>query len=408
MKVVGIIAEYNPFHNGHQYHIEETKKQTNADYVVAVMSGNFLQRGAPALLSKYQRTQMALMYGVDLVLELPTIYATASAEFFATGAVLMLESLGIVDQLCFGTEAGDLEQLNQIADLLLEEPHEYKELLNAYLRAGNSFPTARSKALSELLKDPSFDSILANPNNILGIEYIKALRKYNCIMKPLTIKRVKADYHDTTIYEKISSATAIRHSIIEESSPSFVLRDVPVHVGNLLKDCYNLNYPVQFNDFSLLLQAKLIGNPILSNYLDMNKELESRLQKRNNYTFSIEELAEEIKTKQVTRTRIDRCLTHILLEITQKQLEEFRNDGWIYYERILGFRKDSSELLAKLRKSSKVPVINKLSHGKKLLSPNGLAMLEQDINATHLYNLIIFHKFGTTLKNEYKTGIIQI
>lgn len=408
MKVVGVIAEYNPFHNGHWYHIEEAKRQSGADYVVVVMSGNFLQRGAPALLNKYQRTQMALMHGVDLVLELPAIYATGSAEFFATGAVLMLEALGIVDYLCFGSEAGDLEHLNEIAALLLTEPPQYKELLNQSLRGGDSFPVARSNALKAILKNSPTQAILTNPNNILGIEYLKALIKYNCRIKPLTIKRIKSEYHDTTINEQISSATAIRTSIINENSPTFVLNDVPNKVGNLLKDCYNLNYPVQFNDFSLPLQAKLINQTNLSQYLDMNEELEFRLLKKNNYTLSIDQLAEEMKSKQITRTRINRCLTHILLDLKQNQLEQFINDGWIYYERILGFQKSSSKLLARLRKTSAVPIINKLSNGKKLLPPNGLTMLEQDIQATHLYNLIVLDKFGTTLKNEYKTGIIQI
>jgi predicted nucleotidyltransferase len=184
MKIAGIVAEYNPFHNGHQYHIEETKKQTGADYIIAVMSGDFVQRGAPAFLDKYERARAALLGGCDLVLELPVIYSTASAEFFASGAVRLLDGLGICAFLSFGSEEGNLKPLYQLAELLTEEPEEYKRILKLHLKSGLSFPAAREQALEEYfltnlkeMRNISIPSFLKGSNNILALEYLKTLKK---------------------------------------------------------------------------------------------------------------------------------------------------------------------------------------------------------------------------------------
>ncbi len=221
MKVCGVIAEYNPFHNGHAYHIEESKKKTGADAVVCVMSGNFVQRGVPALFDKWTRAEMALKNGVDLVVELPTYYATASAEFFAQGGIGLLDSMGVVDVLSFGAKTEDLDTLKRIANILYLEPEEYKDLLKAELKKGFSYPAARSTALKVFTKK-EFDSkyiteILLDANNILAVEYLKALMYNNSLIQPQIILRKGEDYNSVNVVDGMCSSTAIRKMIQEEN-----------------------------------------------------------------------------------------------------------------------------------------------------------------------------------------------
>ena len=213
MKIVGIIAEYNPFHNGHQYHIEEALKITGADAAIVVMSGDFVQRGAPAIMPKHLRAKMALNGGASLVLELPVPYATGSAEYFAYGAVSLLDQLGCVDAICFGSECGNISELAELSKLLVEEPDEYKAYLSSYLKVGHSFPLARQLAVHDYLKSETADELLAKPNNILGIEYLKALYRLNSDMQAYTIQRISSNYHDQDLQENYSSASAIRNEL---------------------------------------------------------------------------------------------------------------------------------------------------------------------------------------------------
>ena len=216
MKVAGIIAEYNPFHRGHQYHIEETRKKTGADYVVVVMSGDYVQRGEPAIADKYMRTQMALSGGADLIIEMPTIYATASAEYFATAGIGILDKLGCVDYLSFGSEWADIEDFSAYASLFLEEPEEYKEILQEQLKLGKSFPEARAFAAGKILfnsKPEKAIEFLKEPNHILGLEYIKALKRRNSSIEPIVIKRKHNHYHESKLTKGYSSATAIRQTM---------------------------------------------------------------------------------------------------------------------------------------------------------------------------------------------------
>ena len=216
MKVAGIIAEYNPFHKGHQYHIEETRKKTGADYVVVVMSGDYVQRGEPAIADKYMRTQMALSGGADLIIEMPTIYATASAEYFATAGIGILDKLGCVDYLSFGSEWADIEDFSAYASLFLEEPEEYKEILQEQLKLGKSFPEARAFAAGKILfnsKPEKAIEFLKEPNHILGLEYIKALKRRNSSIEPIVVKRKDNHYHESELTKGYSSATAIRQTM---------------------------------------------------------------------------------------------------------------------------------------------------------------------------------------------------
>ena len=244
--VLGIIAEYNPFHNGHLYQIEEAKKQTGAEYVVAIITGNFAQRGNTSLVNKWVKTQMALENGVDIVLELPTIYSISSAENFAEGAIKVLDSLKIVDTLCFGTETGDFAALNNIANILYNEPKEYVAILNHELGKGLSYPKARENALMMYLNDiKRYANIISGPNNILGIEYLKALKRLKSDMKPFSVERKKVYYNDERIVDEFASATAIRKLIATEQyddlrkvmpKNSYMLLKEEIRKGNYVID----------------------------------------------------------------------------------------------------------------------------------------------------------------------------
>lgn len=432
MKVVGLITEYNPFHNGHKYHIEQAKKITGADYVVAVMSGNFVQRGAPALIDKYSRTVMALENGVDLVLELPVCYATASAEYFAHGAVSILDKLGIVDALCFGSECGDLSMLSLAAQFLLEAPAAFEQQLLEHLKDGLTYPAARSKAMEQYLNDVdastkhSLSAILAEPNNILGIEYMKALIHFSSSIEPFTIQRIAAHYHETVLSSSlaspegeidqtapiISSATAIRHSIQEDNGQngfllSTVLQSVPSDVAQLLQTNYQITYPVREEDFASLLRYKLRmeDNKSLASYLDITPDLAKRLKNHPDYNSSVADLLQSIKTKNMTLTRINRAFTHILLNIKTDAMKSYQENGWTPYARILGIRKEATPLLRQIEKKSCIPMIKKVSKAEQQLTKLGMQMLSEDIFAADIYHQAVYEKFGTKSINEYQHGI---
>lgn len=412
MKILGLITEYNPFHNGHQFHIEESKKLTCADYVIVVMSGSFVQRGTPALIDKYTRTQMALIAGADLVLELPVCYATSSAEHFALGAISLLAHLGIVNCICFGSECGNIDDLMAIAQILTSEPPKFKTTLNTLLKTGITFPSARSSALLSCLTQhhnaEAFRTILNSPNNILGIEYLKALLKLNSSITPYTIARSTTGYHDQTLIEQISSATAIRHSLHENRPLENIRPHVPNPIYELLSCSFLKTFPIFEEDYSLLLQYRLLSSDSdsLDRYLDVTKDLAMRIRNLPFTNCTYQELAMELKTKQFTLTRINRALLHILLNITAKQTDEFNLRGYTQYARILGIRRESSFLIRTIKNTSPFPVITKTAAAKKELSPLALTMLQQDISATHIYNSVVHHKFGTALENEYMHGIL--
>jgi predicted nucleotidyltransferase len=437
MKVVGLITEYNPFHNGHKYHIEEAKKRTGADYVVAVMSGNFVQRGAPAAIDKYSRTAMALANGVDLVIELPVCYATGSAEFFAHGAVSILDKLGIVDFLCFGSECGDIGLLKKAAEQFVSMPDSFESELKRFLKDGLTYPAARLKALSNMLQDNSLQEknadaqllsqILAEPNNILGIEYLKALHTFSSPIEPLTIQRISAHYHATELSKQgapdsedkltgpvplISSATAIRKSICHTSDcslPSFadIEHSVPENVSEFLKRNYQKSYPISEEDFAQIIKYKLLleDSDTLSTYQDITKDLAERMKKHSDLNMNIASLLQLIKTKNMTLTRINRALVHVLLNIKTASIKEYIASGYTPYARILGIKKESSSLLRIIKKHGRIPVITKVSAAKDLLDETGLKMLSEDIFASHVYNQAVYEKYGTVLTNEYKHGI---
>lgn len=415
MKVVGLITEYNPFHNGHKYHIEEAKKITGADYVIAVMSGNFVQRGAPAITNKYARTMMALQNGADLVIELPVCFATASAQYFALGAVALLDKLKVVDYLCFGSECGDITLLNEAAKLFNNPSDSFNELINSYVRDGLSYPAARAKAAMRLnlSQNGDFHKVIAEPNNILGIEYIRALHQLNSSIKPVTIKRIKAHYHDTEIRDSISSATAIRNILQDVKSKeeiSLIKDSVPESVYDYFTGNLNTVFPVNIDDFSNIIKYKLLSEDslTLSQYLDLSYDLVDRIKNTDIQNHGINELIQMFKSKNITLTRINRAMIHILLNILREDFQEYIKNEIVYYARILGFRRESSLLIRKIKEAERIPVITKVSKAKDRLDSTGMKMLSSDIFASHLYNQVAYEKFKVSCPNEYKQGVCII
>lgn len=419
MKVVGLIAEYNPFHNGHAYHIRKAKSVTGASYCVVVMSGNYVQRGTPAVISKYARTQMALESGADLVLELPVPFSSASAELFARASVSLLNHTGIVDYLCFGSECGEIEPLQQIAQVFLEEPPLFREELLKNLREGNPYPKARNNALIEyLLKSDltssavesiyKVTSLLSSPNNILGIEYLKALITSHSSILPFTISRMSNQYHSMNLDMPFCSATAIRTSLEENTDLNLIRNQVPDGCLRLLNESYEKSCPITSNDFSTLLNYRLFNERSYAIYDGFSDELASRLENLMPNFMDFESWADALKSKSYTRTRICRSLLHLILGIRHDDVEKYREYDGCLYARILGFNSNATELLSHMKKHCAVPMITKMADAKSLLTPIGKEMLKQEIHASNLYNLVVYQKFGTKLKNEYNSGIIKL
>ena len=408
MKTVGIIAEFNPFHNGHKYLIEESKKRTGADYCIVVMSGDFVQRGFPAVTDKFTRALSALNSGADLVLELPSYYSLGSAEYFAGGAVSLLNKLGSVDYLCFGSESENLDILSDIANTLNEESESFKRNIKENTKNGSSYAASRENAvIAELLaSNPSLcdsdqkDEIkkaLTFPNSILAIEYLRALKKTNSKLSPVLIKRIGENYHSENISD-YSSATAIRNSIIKTdagnpSLPSAVKNTMPEDAFDLLNDRFQNGEYLREEILDKLLYYKLLQNKNnLTQFLDVNKSLSNKICKNlDNYeTFS--DFCDILKSKDLSYTRISRSLMHILLDIRADNMQMYKKDGFTSFIRILAQKKSSSPLLANIGENSEIPVLNRLKDAEKLLDPLSMQLFNENLAASKIYNLICNRK----------------
>ena len=410
MRVGAIITEYNPFHNGHKYQIETFKKESNLDYIIVIMSGNFTQRGEPAWMPKHSRTKMALLGGADLVIELPLYYATGSAALFAYGAIAHLNALGCVDELCFGCESENsfddlINSLNGASSILANEPTEYKKYLNYFLQQGLSFPSAREKALTSTMNDACG---LFSPNNILALEYMTALKKTHSSIVPKPMIRKGPGYHSLEIEETFASASSIRHQLNEQTLPD-AIHGVPETSREIMKSNLFYNYPITLNDFSLLLgQAYLFNQDRLTEFIDINEDIANRMHKFFDTFTNLENYLSDLKTKSLTHTRLSRCMIHLL---TGQSKEKFKNDtknGYAHYARVLGFRKKSSGLLHYIKRESSIPLITKMASYKEVLNEDGVSMIESDIYASNLYRTVIQNKYGNTLKNEFTEQIVII
>lgn len=412
MKVVGLITEYNPFHNGHLYHIKKAKEVTGASHVVVIMSGDFVQRGEPAIVNKYIRTKMALQNGADVVLELPVLFSTASAAYFAFGAAAILEQLGSIDFLCFGSEEGNLLPFQKAASILLKEEHSYKKQLKKQLKNGISYPKARQNAIHSLDAAEDFFTL---PNNILGIEYVKALEQLNSSITPVTIKRIQSGYHDTLLDScGISSATAIRSAIEQGETFSKLTQQLPNNCLTCLKEAYQYCFPVYLQDFSVLLYYQLLysDKEKLISYFDMTEELANRIDHLLPSYTTYKEFCIQLKSKQITYTRIQRCLLHILLQISKEDITAVKDQNipldTMLYARLLGFRKEKQEVIRLIKKNTAIPIITKTANAKQLLSAYAYSIFQKDITASQLYRQAAMQKFHSVLKNEYTHGLVLL
>jgi len=412
MRILGIVAEYNPFHNGHFHHIQKSKEIAESDYTVCVMSGNFIQRGLPALVNKWSRTKMALSNNIDLVIELPVYYSLSSAEQFAFASVSILDSLGIVDSICFGSECGNVEILDGIAKTLTEEPEEFKKALVKHLDTGVSFPSARTLALKDCMECHSSNTLtdtISQPNNILGIEYIKALKKLKSKIKPFTIKRFKTDYNSTEPHTEIASATAIR-KIISEDDFEMVKRVMPTSAFEILKNEIDQGrgpiLPEAF-ETAILTQLRRTDIKSLANNLDVSEGIENRIKKASLSSGSLAELLVKIKTKRYTLTHIQRIIMCNLLGINKEDSELFNANGGPQYIRILGFNSKGKELLSKI-KSSSLPLVTAPHDFLKDCNPVQSKMLNADITATDIFCLGYPDKSQRKASQDFYQKIISV
>ena len=408
-KVLGIVGEYNPFHNGHLYHLEESKKITSSNYTVAVMSGNFTQRGSTAIVDKWSRAEMAIKSGIDLVIELPLLYATSSAENFADGAIKILDSLKVVDYVSFGSETSNINILENFADILYNEPFKYKILLSNELKKGISFPKARENALIMYLNNnKKYTNILSSPNNILGIEYIKALKKHKSNITPISIARFETGYNDVTYSGNIASATAIRNIIknggfdvlrklLPNSSYSTLIEKLKQ--GHIVPDLSVFEKQIIYNLRSMYPSE-------ISELAEVSEGLENSIKNAADSCNTLDELLNKLKSKRYTSTRLQRILLYSLLNITKKDIELSKKI--IPYVRVLGLNKRGKFLISEIAKAN--PKLEIVTSVKKFIdqtsNKNLKFMIEKDIWATDVYTL--GYKFDSNSNLDFTKKLLSI
>lgn len=412
MNICGIIAEYNPFHNGHAYHIEQTKKETNCDAVVVIMSGNFIQRGVPALFDKWTRTKMALQGGADLVIELPSYYATSSAEYFAQGSIGLLDGLGVINNVSFGANTNDLDALKRIANVLYLEPENYKKLLQSELKRGTSYPIARSNALKNFLKKEYsakyIADILLDSNNILAIEYLKALLYSNSQIKPVLIERKGTTYNSTNIVDNMCSATAIRN-LLEKNELKTVENVVPDEVFKMMnQEIVNGRAPMFLKNYEkeILYTLRRTTTSDLANIADVSEGLENLLKKASNDGMELENVIDIVKTKRYTRTRVQRILLHTLLDVRKTDIEDYKHNP--QYIRVLGFTKNGEKVLSQIGNVSNLPIVTSVAKFLKNANETSRKMLEKDVMATNIYTLGYQVPKFRNVNLDYTTPIVTL
>ncbi|MDD2585338.1 MAG: nucleotidyltransferase [Syntrophomonadaceae bacterium] len=413
MAVLGIVAEYNPFHKGHSHLLEETHKIKNFDATVCVMSGNFLQRGEPACCDKWARAEMALKCGVDLVIELPFCFSTRSAYFFARAGIELLENTGIVTHLAFGSESGNLNILKEIATIIAHEPEQYKELLKKHLSQGLSFPLARSKTLAQLIKGDQLQGILQSPNNILAIEYLRVLDELNLPLIPITIKRQGASYHCQELLE-YSSAMAIRHALFSNCSITKVKNVMPHESFTILEDeIVAGRAPIATDSLEQAIFYKLRTSTIneLKDIYEISEGLEHRFKQAANYYGTLDELRHNIKAKRYSLTRINRTLLYILFNLSKNQIARFDQYGPLYCH-ILGFSAQGQEILQRMKNISQLRTFSRGSDIKQALeedrNPVLSEMVSYDVLATDIYSLLFPDPAARKAGRDFTTAPVRV
>ena len=383
--VLGVIAEYNPFHNGHLHHLEKSIEITNSDFVVAIMSGNMVQRSEPAILDKWARTEMALKSGVDLVIELPTAFATSAAEDFAYGSIKILKELKIIDFLSFGSAHGEIDDLETIADIFIQEPEDFVEYIETSLHDGVSYPKAISNAINSYTGTDRYSKILSDPNNVLGIEYIKQIKKQNFSITAITIKR-NGETHNSLRNTEFASGTAIRNAIKNNEDISSM---VPYNTFEVLKqneEFININDLAEYEQI-LFYKIRKISLNDLANIQDVTEGLENRIKKAAYISNDYNALIDNIKTKRYTESKIRRILLNILLDITKKDMEIFKKSR--PYMRVLGFNNRGKALISEIAAANpKLDIIISVSSFEKNNTKKDINyLLSKDILSTDLYAL---------------------
>lgn len=408
MNIVGIIAEYNPFHNGHKIHLQKSKEITNSKFSIVVMSGNFVQRGEPSIIDKYIRTKFALINGADVVIEIPVHCSTSSAEFFASSAINLLNKTNIVTSVCFGSECGHIETLKEVAKEFTSESEIFKTELKSQLKSGVSYPKARLNSLQ--LSNDSLTEALIHPNNILAVEYLKALIKLNSKIKPFTIKRETSNYHSTQIIGNIASATAIRAATINGDFES-IKKALPENIFSEYKNILDGNSIPSLNNLSQILHYIIRNSEndtVLSQILDVTEGLENRIIKFSNKNFYINDIISYVKTKRYTFTKLQRAVLHILLNITDEDFNLLNSYGYAPYIRVLGFRKESSFLLKEIEMNSSSPLITNIKNAYKVLDENQLNFLKKEIRCTDIYNLSKLSSSNIQKNIEYSIPLVIV
>ncbi len=408
-KVLGIIAEYNPFHNGHLYHLEKSKKDTNSNYTVAVMSGNFTQRGSTALVDKWTRAQDAIRCGVDLVIELPVLYATSSAENFAEGAIKILDSLKVVDYISFGAETPNIELLDKFADVLYREPKEYQTLLSHELSKGISFPKARENALMMYLNNiRKFANVLSSPNNILGIEYLKALKKFKSKIQPIAIARYEVGHNDLNYAKNVASSTAIRNILKNDNINSLSSLMPDNCYATLLKNIKSGHVIPDISVFEkqIIYLLRKMDLDEIAELSDVSEGLEVTIKKAANSCNTIVEFLDIAKSKRYTTTRLQRILVYALLGITKKDIELSKKIR--PYIRVLGLNSRGKFLISEIAKAN--PRLEIITSVKRFYDKNSnknlKTMLDKDIWATDVYT--IGYDQNSTNNLDFTNKIITI
>ena len=378
MNVVGIIAEYNPFHEGHAYQIQKAKEQCGAEFAVVVMNGDFVQRGEPAIFDKYTRTKEALLGGADLIFELPVRFGLSSAGDFAMGGVLALNALPFVTHLCFGTETGYITPLLQAATFLCDEPDSYRTRVKHFVKQGILYPKARSLALAAEsgLPTQTWDS----PNNILGLEYCVALQKLHSKIKPFTIRREGQGYHDndTPALSDFPSATFLREKIRKAGEKE------------------NLS----LSDFSSLIGYSLLTAKDLCRIKDITPDLSDRIRNELPKYREINEFVKTIKNPSLTTGRIKRSFFQCLFDIEKEE-------PVMPYLRVLGMKKEASSLLSQ-KENASCQILTKLAFDVPKMDDTAKKLFAKDLLASDLYRQVFCHKYNQTLPNEYQHSPIVL
>lgn len=399
MKVCGLVVEYNPFHNGHLHHIEAAREKSNADCIIAVMSGPFLQRGEPAVIDKFYRTRAALTAGADVVIELPYAYAVQSSELFAKGAVHSLHQMG-VNSICFGSEIGEIEPFIHTVNTLQTTITKYNQIVKMHLNEGDAFPQAANKAY-EAIGINHLD--IMQPNNILGLSYVKTIMKSNLPIEPLTIQRLNNQYHDETIEHTVASATSIRKELQTVGLTEKALQTLPkgsIQQLQHYKETTGIWH--HWEQYFPLLHYKVMTmeKQQLTTIHGVDEGLENRIKRTALHAQSFSDWMQKIKTKRYTQTRLQRVLVHILTHTTKEEIDHFTQNCSVPYLRLLGMSNQGRNYISQHKKHTAIPIITNL---KKSL-PADLSLDERAMNV--FYSVLHADKRIKLRKQEFSGPII--